>query len=106
MCKFISHQEYFIFKTAVNQRQSQTQVEVAGVSGITNDLVTNQINVWSSTSGSLSWVGGSGAHLHIQRTVNTKWGKGVELHSRYFKQGIIFKGKMFKYVISVIKDEF
>jgi len=30
----------------VNQRQSQTRFEIAGV--------TNQINVWSSTSGSLT----------------------------------------------------
>jgi len=36
----------------VNQRQSQKH---AGVSDVTNHLVTNQINAWSSTSGSLSW---------------------------------------------------
>jgi len=44
--------EYFFLKTAVNQRQSQKHI--AGVSDVTNHLVTNQINVRSSTSGSLS----------------------------------------------------
>jgi len=36
---------------------SKTRFEIAGVSDITNHLVTDQINVWSSTSGSLrEWV--------------------------------------------------
>jgi len=43
---------------------------------------------------------GGGAQLHIHRAAYTKRGKGVELHSSYFK------AKMFKYVILVIKDEF
>jgi len=30
-------------------------------------------------------VSGGGAHLHIHRVAHTKLGKGVELHSRYFK---------------------
>jgi len=59
------------FKTAVNQRQSHCLKSL--VFDVTNDLVTNQINVWSSASGSLSWVSGGGANLHIHRTVHTKW---------------------------------
>jgi len=57
-------------------RERKTTVkkcEIAGVSDVTiYDLVTNQINVWSSTSGSLSeGVSGGGAHLHIHRTAHT-----------------------------------
>jgi len=43
--------------------------EIAGVSDVTNDLVTNQVNKWISE---LVGVSGGGAHLHIHRTPYTK----------------------------------
>ncbi len=33
----------------------------------------------------LVWLSGGGANLHIYRSTYSKWGKGVELHSSYFK---------------------
>ncbi len=33
----------------------------------------------------LVWLSGGGANLHIHRSAYSKWGKGVELHSSYFK---------------------
>jgi len=69
--------------------------------------VCQRVDLWTDVS---EWVegGGGGANLHIHRTANTKWDKGVELHSSYFKalQIIFFKKKTFKYVIFVIKDVF
>jgi len=39
-------------------------------------------------------VSGGGAHLHIHITAHTKWGKGVELHSRYlWHEDIFFQEK-------------
>ncbi len=50
---------------------------------------------------------GGGANLHIHRSVYSKWGKGVELHSSYFKAWEnYFHKKKFKYVILMIKEEF
>jgi len=51
---------------------SKMWFEIAGVSDVTNDLVTNQVTVWLST-GVLVWVSGGGANLHFHRTMYTKW---------------------------------
>jgi len=73
-------------------------------SDVTNYLVVlsgQLVNEWIYE---LVWVSGGGANLHIHSTAYTKWGKGVELHSNYFKtwRNLFSRKKTCKYVILVI----
>jgi len=86
--------------------------EMTGVSEYTNYLVTNQINIWSSPSGCLSWCEWVEAGLicifiGLSKLIEAR---GVGLHSSYFKRWRRFlfvffsQGKTLTFIILVIKD--